>query len=423
MNNSKSLINNITRLSSDFIRKKAPKIYKELRKLKITTTYNSSYFKKLHQKNVDLIYNMEKISYYEWKKNKFMNNKNTISDYAFIEINNSCNINCIMCDTNSSTRQKAVMKIELFEQIIKELKNQGISVIGLHTIGDPLANKRLEYFFNILRKYNFKTSISTNGLLLNRNVETLIEYFDICPDIRFSIDGVSKETYEKIRFGGKYEVLLENIELAVKKLKPLGFRLSTNLTLSKDNLSELGQFIYFFSKYFDDPFHNISMNFMTSLSPSNNYFLKNNLMEERTFLNKFCKYTARFSPYLLVNGKVSVCCRDYDGSLIVGDFNKEKNFNTIMKDEPFAELQDFQENTLREKSNKFTLCESCYEVDERIAEVWKNTLKILLFFNKNNDANFYQKQLERLLFILREKDLEKEYMRFIKDNSHSSIIN
>ena len=165
------------------------------------------------------------------------------------------------------------------------------------------------------------------------------------------------------------------------------------------------------------------MNFMTSLSPSNNYFLKNNLIEEKTFLNKFCKYTSRFSPYLLVNGKVSVCCRDYDGSLIVGDFNKEKNFMTIMKDEPFAELQKFHEDTFREKSNKFTLCESCYEVDERIAEVWKNTLKILLFFNKNKDANFYQSQLERLLLILKKKDFEEEYKEFIKHNSESLILN
>ena len=57
---------------------------------------------------------------------------------------------------------------------------------------------------------------------------------------------------ERISYAGKRQT--KNIELAVKKLKPLGFRLSTNLTLSKDNLSELGQFIYFFSKYFDDLF-------------------------------------------------------------------------------------------------------------------------------------------------------------------------
>jgi MoaA/NifB/PqqE/SkfB family radical SAM enzyme len=417
MKNYKLLLNSITRFSSDLLRKNSPNTYKKFRKFKIKTTYSHSYFKNLHQNNINLIHNIKKVSYYDWKKQKFLLNKNTISNYAFIEINNSCNINCVMCDTKSSTRQKSIMKVELFEEIIKELKNQKISTIGLHTIGDPLVNTRLKYFFEILRKYNFKTSISTNGLLLKKNIETLIEYFDICPDIRFSIDGVNKRTYEKIRFGGNYEELLENLDLAVNKLKPLGFRLSTNLTLSKDNLSELGQFIVFFSKYFDDPFHNISMNFMTSLSPSNNYFLANNLMEEKTFLNKFCKYTSRFSPYLLVNGKVSVCCRDYDGSLIVGDFTKEKNFNKILKDEPFSELQKFQQDTLRKKSNQFSLCESCYEVDERTAEIWINALKILLFFNKNKDANFYQGQVERLLLILRVADPEQEYLEFIKDNS------
>ena len=96
------------------------------------------------------------------------------------------------------------------------MQSQGIKNILLHTIGDPLANTKLKDYLKILRKYNMQAGISTNGLMLDRHVDTLIEYFDVCSNIRFSIDGVKKETYEKIRFGGKFENLIENLDLAEK---------------------------------------------------------------------------------------------------------------------------------------------------------------------------------------------------------------
>ena len=74
----------------------------------------------------------------------------------------------------------------------------------MHTIGDPLANPRLEEVFKELRKNNIHCSISTNGLLLYKHVDVLKEYLDVCPSIRISIDGATKKTYEKIRNKGKW---------------------------------------------------------------------------------------------------------------------------------------------------------------------------------------------------------------------------
>lgn len=79
----------------------------------------------------------------DWKKNQYYKLKGTASNFAFIEINNSCNINCVMCDTKKSTRTKKLMKLDLFEQSVKKLKNNNIDTIGLHTIGDLLAKPRL----------------------------------------------------------------------------------------------------------------------------------------------------------------------------------------------------------------------------------------------------------------------------------------
>ena len=113
-----------------------------------------------------------------------------------------------------------------------------------------MANPRLGKVFEILRKYEMKTSLSSNGLLLDKRIDVLKEYVDVCSDIKFSIDGCTKETYEKIRFGGSWEVLLKNFELALNELEPLGYRISVLCIVMKDNFLELGQFLSFFSKYF-----------------------------------------------------------------------------------------------------------------------------------------------------------------------------
>ena len=62
-----------------------------------------------------------------------------------------------------------------------------------------MANPRLPDVLEEIRSFNLKTSICTNGLLLDKHVDTLIEYIDVAPSIAFSIDGANPETYEKIR--------------------------------------------------------------------------------------------------------------------------------------------------------------------------------------------------------------------------------
>ena len=73
---------------------------------------------------------------------------------------------------------------------------------------------------------------------------------------------------------------------------------------------------------YNNPYKNIHFNFMNSLSPNNDYFLKNNVIKEHTSKNYYCNYASRLIPYVLVDGRVSACCRDYDGSLVVDDLNK-----------------------------------------------------------------------------------------------------
>ena len=309
-----------------------------------------------------------------------------------------------MCDTKSSTRKKKLMSLDLVEKSVLEIKKKNINTVLLHTIGDPLANTRLKDVFKILRKYKMQTGISTNGLMLEKHIDTLIEYVDVCSSIRFSIDGVKKETYEKIRFGGKWEDLIRNLDLAKKELPKIGYELMIDLVITKDNFGELGEFVTFFKKYVKKPYSQIHFNFMNSLSPSNDYFLSNNMIQKHTHINSFCNMVAKNTPYILVDGRVSVCCRDYDGSLVIGSLNNEKGIDSVINGEELKQLQ--QQHESKDVDNN--LCKSCFVIDRGIQNIWNNTVSYLLYKKRDEDIAFYQRELENLLNFFKGNSFNKD---------------
>ena len=368
--------------------KKSPVLYKTLKKLKNEVLYKNKFAAGISDNTTEMVKNFNNKSYFEFRKDKFYESKDKKSNVGILEINNSCNINCVMCDTKSSSRKKKLMNVELAEKYVKEMSDNGIKSILLHTIGDPLANTKLKDYLKILRKYKMQAGLSTNGLMLDKHVDTLIEYFDVCSNIRFSIDGVKKETYEKIRFGGVFEKLIENLDLADKKLKKIGYEFVIDLVISKDNFDELGEFIVFFRKYINNPYKNFHFNFMNSLSPNNDYFLQNNVIKEHTSKNFYCTYASSLIPYVLVDGRVSACCRDYDGSLVVDDLNKNQ-LKQMKTSEGFKNLQKAHMDE-DDSINNYNLCKSCYVVDERVCAIWGNLMTLLLYRHPNEKADFYQ---------------------------------
>ena len=103
--------NKFLRFTSDFIRKKAPSLYKILRPLKVNIKYKKSYFREQLEQINNLSKSISSLNYSEWKKQEYFKLKGKKPNFAFIEINNSCNINCVMCDTKSSIRKKKTNEI------------------------------------------------------------------------------------------------------------------------------------------------------------------------------------------------------------------------------------------------------------------------------------------------------------------------
>ena len=89
----------------------------------------------------------------------------------YIEITNVCNLSCDFCPKTS--RKYKFMNREEFNYIINEIKPYTDHVY-FHLMGEPLLNENIEGFFEECYKNGLMVNLTTNGTLLNKNLEKLI---------------------------------------------------------------------------------------------------------------------------------------------------------------------------------------------------------------------------------------------------------
>lgn len=175
-----------------------------------------------------------------------------------ISFGNSCSQQCIMCNSNFSSKwlkDDLIIKEEApfirnFNQLI--LKNWSLTYEQLDQIanlvdnntqiielkgGEPLYDKRFEYFVNsVLEKNpNLKITTNTNGIHFNeKTVNTLNKIKRLNIDVSF--DGTNK-VYEWIR-STKWEHAVASFEFALKNLNHTLILNYTTMMYNVDNYLE-----------------------------------------------------------------------------------------------------------------------------------------------------------------------------------------
>ncbi len=162
-----------------------------------------------------------------------------------IDITTKCNLRCIMCSSWRETDNHD-MPIELYKKIAIEVFPH------THELFFSCAYEALmsEYFINILEfteQFNIpETVLISNGLLLNQeNIVAVVK--SKLNTLLISIDGATKQTYERIRRGGNFELLISNIEKLNKIKAGLHSdspKIIFTAALMKSNLKELIQLIH-----------------------------------------------------------------------------------------------------------------------------------------------------------------------------------
>ena len=91
---------------------------------------------------------------------------------VYVEITTMCNRNCTFCP--GTKRAPKRMSMEEFQHIIKKLK--GITkYLYLHVMGEPLTHPLLPEFIQYATEEGFLVSVTTNGTLLSKRTEELLQ--------------------------------------------------------------------------------------------------------------------------------------------------------------------------------------------------------------------------------------------------------
>jgi MoaA/NifB/PqqE/SkfB family radical SAM enzyme len=239
------------------------------------------------------------------------------------ELSFKCNLRCKACVHSLPKEKKGKwgdpskeFSYETYCHIIDEGAKYGLCSIDLNGICEPLLRRDLVNFISYASKKKIlDIMFNTNALLLTKKrSEELLEAG--LTRIMFSLDAIKESTYKKLRQGGNFLSVMNNIHCFLEMKKRLGKRLPitrVSFVVTKINHSDLDEFISYWKDYVDF----LSIQSLSNPFIGTPYYYK----AEKMLRSPVSKCDPNFicpQPYqrlyIRINGDVSPCCGGWNYS-------------------------------------------------------------------------------------------------------------
>lgn len=265
-------------------------------------------------------------------------------DRCYIEITNTCNLDCHFCPKHQRKRRQ--LSAEEFDLLTDKVRGK-VCFLYFHLMGEPLLHPLLPQFITMAREKGFKTVLTSNGTLLHRAMNLL----DTLPHkvqlslhshesnargelssymeevMTFATQAAAKGTCVVLRLwnqGGmdkENELVMDYIAEYVPrpwKERPDGFRLCDNLYLE-------------FDRKFEWPSANASS------------------AKREVFCKALLKQIG-----VLSDGSLVPCCLDHNGDVVLGNLFHQSLEEILSSPRAQAMIEGFQHHTATE-----ALCQNC----------------------------------------------------------------
>jgi len=164
-----------------------------------------------------------------------------------IELTNRCNLACVQCLRSRGLKPYALgdLSFENYQRILAQFPY--LTHLGLNGFGEPLLHNR---FFDVVaytrrEKPSCKITIYSNGLLIDADRAARLMDCGV-KDLNISIDAAIPLTYQRVRRGGRLQVVHENIRrlMQVRRDTRARFpRVGLNFVMLNENEGELVPFV------------------------------------------------------------------------------------------------------------------------------------------------------------------------------------
>jgi MoaA/NifB/PqqE/SkfB family radical SAM enzyme len=268
-----------------------------------------------------------------------------------IESTNICNAKCVFCPRDEMHRRQGVMSWDLYRKIVDECAELGITHIRVHNYGEPFIDRRLVEKVRYAKQKGIQeVGMISNGSLITDAVARGM--IDAGLDaINISVDASGKEVFESTRLGLKYDKVIANIERLVRIRAELGKR-RPKLILSfvRQNNSVDEQAFIEHWRAVADKIH---------ITDLHNWA---GTLNRESDVNYPC-YRPWLTFTVLWDGRVSLCCADFDGRHILGDLNSS-TIKDIWNAEPYV-----QTRRAHLESGGPDICRSC-DLPRKDSPLW-----------------------------------------------------
>lgn len=230
-------------------------------------------------------------------------------EYIQIETTTACNAKCPFCPHASLAQRPKRMADEVWKKIMDETRGLGITYRPF-LINEPLSDNRLcDVMRYIRRDGTARIELNTNGALMKE--EKAREILDIGIDlVRFSIDGFSRETYERSRVGIDFDVAVERTVRFIELARERGIvdRIQVRMIDMDYNRHEQQAYIDFWNK----------TGAAATVTELYNWPWDPGVEAVELPCKKILK-----EMFFYVDGKASLCCWDTNGRGVIGDVTRE----------------------------------------------------------------------------------------------------
>ena len=240
----------------------------------------------------------------------------TFPKFMALESSRLCNLRCTMCVTHSDfidhshlDKYPKHFDLDQYKSILDQMAPyKEFMSIAPQFQGEPFMSPHIHEMISYAREKGFCVGFTSNATLWSDEIIDFLidqEVNNLC----VSLDGATKDTYEQVRIGAKFETVVGNLnKLAMRKLEK-GSALpwiSINMTLMPENRHQQEQLLAEW----------LGKAYMVSI---NNTCI-NHVVPEK--FHQPDRYPCPFlweGVHILTNGDVIACCRDSDYEEVMGN--------------------------------------------------------------------------------------------------------
>ena len=171
--------------------------------------------------------------------------------FITVEITSRCNLTCEHCWNAHYWLAGQDLNLAALHRLESEVLPTAASV-QYTCLGEPFLYKHFKKVLELIKIHGTPYSkIITNAQAINPDMARLVLESGL-KELTFSVDGATKETYERIRRGASYERLISTLDLLFHLKQEMKLEepfFTFNVVVMEQNLDELEEIVILASKY------------------------------------------------------------------------------------------------------------------------------------------------------------------------------